>query len=262
MKPTKNAKKLSVIAVVALSIFSSTLSIAASFLPMSNGLTELVVEDICVEGIVNIVDEYEPSTHICITHDHNVEVTDDDLDPLQIFSTRDDSKESIPTCDTNMYTCEPYQLTVYDENNTPYKVPAFNTRSDQYRLQLDCKTSDRGLRYLDVNGSKYYAVAMANAYGNTIGDAWTVTLVNGYSFNVIMGDFKHPIRYDPLDLGDPLLNYDGEYTINVCEFIVDWDVLPAEVKQYGTLSCLEEFGGIFGDSANMERITYIGRVWS
>ena len=103
---------------------------------------------------------------------------------------------------------------------------------------------------------------MATAYGIEIGHTYNITLQNGYNFDVIMGDFKHPIdNVQPDDYGDPDVNYDGEPTTSVVEFIVDMDAVPEEVKQAGTMSALDEFGGLFGDGGDIVEIVDIGRVW-
>lgn len=207
----------------------------------------------CIDltGALYLTDDEEgwsPSTNTrpIITYE---DIYPDD-DPLFIYSTytNDTLLVDWSMYSTNIYTCEPYQN--------------FNSRSDQYRLQLDSNTDENGLRYFTYNNELYYTVAMGNAFGHTIGDAWLIELVNGYSFNVVMGDFKHPIKDDPYDYGDLTVNYDGEETINVIEFIADLDILPKSVIKAGTMSALDRFGGLYGNGGNIERITYLGKVWN
>lgn len=171
------------------------------------------------------------------------------------------SKERLPAgVDTNRYDCEPY---------------TFGAGSDQYYLQLECFTDKRGLRYFYHNGNKYYCVAMGGAYGIDIGDTWNVTLECGTEFGIILSDFQHAITdIDPNDFGerytydscgnvvDVLRNYDGEPVVHVLEFVVDIELIPKSVLRAGTISKLEEFGGLYGNGGNIIDISYNGRLWS
>lgn len=171
------------------------------------------------------------------------------------------SKERLPEgVDTNRYDCEHY---------------SFGYGTDQYWLQLACYTDEKGLRYFSHNGKKYYCVAMGGAYGIDIGDTWDVTLECGTTFGVILSDYQHSIEeVDPNDFGeryvydsygnvvDLLRNYDGEPVVHVLEFIVDIDSIPKSVLRAGTVSKLDEFGGLYGDGGNIIDISYQGRAWS
>ena len=174
----------------------------------------------------------------------------------------DYSKERLPVgVDTNRYDCEHY---------------TFGAGSDQHRLQSYCYTDENGLRYfLGDSGTKYYCVAMGGAYGIDIGDTWFVTLECGTEFGIMLSDFQHPItEVNPNDFGECyerdiygnatgiLRNYDGEPVIHVLEFIVDMNAIPSSVAMAGTVSALDEFGGIYGDGGNIIDISYNGRLWS
>ena len=165
---------------------------------------------------------------------------------------------------TNTFRCEPYQVAIIDEdgNVTGYKS-AFHPKSDQYALQKDCTTdSHTGIRIYISGGVTYYCAAMATAYGTEIGLTYKITLQCGTQFNVIVADFKHPIaNASPTDYGDDDINYDGNYCINILEFVVDMQRVPAIVKSAGTMSALPEFGGLYGDSGNIVKIEYLGRKW-
>ena len=79
-----------------------------------------------------------------------------------------------------------------------------------------------------------------------------------------MGDFKHPIdNVRPDDFGDicPLGNYDGEDALCILEFIVDMAFVPKAVKEAGTMSALETFGGLYGNGGNIVEIIDTGRKW-
>lgn len=155
----------------------------------------------------------------------------------------------LPDGHTNTYRCEDYRL--------------FRQDSDQWRLQRECYTSEyTGIRIYHTNGTKYLCAAMATAYGTQIGRAYRITLRNGNIYNIIVGDFKHPIdNVQPDDYGDPDVNYDGQPTTSVIEFIVDMDAVPDEVKKAGTMSALDEFGGLFGDGGDIVEIVPLGSVW-
>ena len=151
---------------------------------------------------------------------------------------------------TNFFCCEPHDR--------------FNKSSAQYRLQQECVTEpETGLRvYIDENGKRYYTAALAGAYGTEIGRAYAVELQNGTQFNVILGDYKHPIddvRAD--DYGDWAVNYDGEDVLCVIEFIADMALIPRICKDAGTMSALEMFGGLYGKGGNIIDIQSLGKVW-
>lgn len=170
------------------------------------------------------------------------------------------SKERLPVgVDTNRYDCEPH---------------TFGIGTDQYWLQTNCFTDERGLRYFYHNEKKYYCVAMGGAYGIDIGDTWDVTLECGTEFGIILSDYQHSIEeIDPNDFGeiyerdiygniiDVLRNYDGDPVCHVLEFVVDLDILPRYVYHAGSISAFEEFGGLYGDGGNIVGIKYMGRIW-
>lgn len=170
---------------------------------------------------------------------------DEDADPLSYFSSRQDV---ITDYDTNTYRCMDYRTLT-------------NHQSDQWLLQLECYSDpETGIRCYICDGEAYYCAALGSAYTETIGDTFRVTLQNGYSFNVINGDFKVPLG-TPNFYGFQDINYDGEICIGIVEFIFDQDVAPKTVLQTGTMSALEQFGGLFGDDGNIVDIYYTGRVW-
>ena len=161
------------------------------------------------------------------------------------------SKERLPDGDTNTYRCMDYRTIT-------------NHRSVQWALQEECFTDpETGIRYLLVDGHKYFCSAMGSAYGQTIGDAFHLTLQNGYEFDVIYGEFKNALSEnpDPYFFGHPDVNYDGEVCTSLIEFIYDKDVAPLSVIMAGTMSKLEQFGGLYGDGGNIVSIKYLGKVW-
>lgn len=131
-----------------------------------------------------------------------------------------------------------------------------NTASDQYKLEKYCYTNSDGLRcYLDEMGNEYYLVALSQYYGTEIGTTYVVTLDNGSTFYIMLGDCK-----DPKDItniyGRSCWNFIRQTTCtNVLEFIVDTDELPQKVLNWGTVTALDYFNG------NITSIEKIGRLW-
>lgn len=177
-------------------------------------------------------------------------VPDAALDEPKAEVVIDDRKERLPVDEmTNIFTAEPHNR--------------FNPLSEQYALQQICYTESRtGLRCYVDEEHVYYIAALGGAYGTTIGDAWRVTLKCGTVFNVMMGDFKHPIdNPSSSDFGDMTKNYDGQDCISIIEFIADFSQMPESVKQAGTYTALESFGGLYGDGGNIVKMEYLGRKW-
>lgn len=167
------------------------------------------------------------------------------------------SKERLPEeLETNLFYCEDYR--------------GFDPVSQQAMLQRVCQTEqETGLRYYEYEGTRYYPAALGTAYGITVGDAWEVTLNNGTTFGLILGDFKHDItNLDPNDFGDrydlqgnQILNYDEEPTICVIEFVYDKETAQRAMIRSGTMTYYEKFGNLYGDGGNIVRMKYIGRIW-
>ncbi len=118
-----------------------------------------------------------------------------------------------------------------------------------YRLQQSAYTDENGLRRFNQD----YIVALGKFYTESIGDRFRVTLDTGVEFTVILGDGKNPIDCDESNMYAPCVNYDGEKCANVLEFIVDNDVLSADVYGYGSIDYIDKFKG------NIAKMVYLGR---
>ena len=152
--------------------------------------------------------------------------------------------------DTNTFRCMDYRTI---------------TTGSQLAIQQKSYTDySNGLRYYLYNGEKYYTVALATAYGIDIGNAYEVTLANGATFKIMHAEYKHDIRYpNPTDYGDKDVNYDGENTISVIEFVYDWVNAPAQLISDGEANrWLGEGCDIYGDSCNIIKMVYLGKIWS
>lgn len=150
---------------------------------------------------------------------------------------------------TNMFRCEGYQFAV---------------GSQQAKLQEECQTDpETGIRYYtDSNGTKWNCAALAGAYGTMIGTGYIFTLKNGTTIPVILSDFKHPIdNVQSDDYGDKDVNYLGDDCLNVIEFVVDMMAIPQAVKQAGTMSVLNMFGGLYSYDGDIVSVAECGEVW-
>lgn len=118
-----------------------------------------------------------------------------------------------------------------------------------YRLQQRAWTDEQGLRRFNDD----YIVALGSFYSVNIGDRFEVTLDTGRTFTVILGDGKADIDCDSRNMYTPCLDYDGEESANMLEFIIDDDVLDKEIYDYGSLDRLEGFEG------DVVKMVYLGR---
>ena len=190
---------------------------------------------------------------------------------------------------TNKFTCEPYLV-----ERAGHMVSAFVKNSDHARLQEDCATDpETGIRYYyDGSGTHYLCAALGHAFGTEIGTAYRFTLQNGYTFPVILADYMHPVNedheiYDILRVlshvtpdkaygnffelrqmpdghwepGEFHRNYDDEEVLHVIEFVADLRVIPHAVRDAGTFTVLEQFGGLHGHGGCIAKVEKIGRVW-
>lgn len=156
--------------------------------------------------------------------------------------SKDSSKERLPKGPTNMFCYMDYR-----------KLK--NQTANQYWLQQECTTNDMGIRTYDG----YLCVALGSAYGQDIGDTWRVTLQNGTIFDVILADCKGDDAGS--EFGHKCTNYDGQECLNLIEFVVDIDCVDEDVKNAGTFSMLDCFGGLKGNGGNVVKMEYTGRVW-
>lgn len=162
------------------------------------------------------------------------------------------SVERLPEGLTNTFRCMDFRK-ITDKN------------SAQIILQDDTCTSTEnstGLRFSVIDGERYYHAALATAYGISIGNAFRVTLDNGYVFNILHAEYKHAID-DPRkdDFGDPDVNYRGEPTTSVIEFVYDWKSAPQEVIGRGGMFIEPFTDGVDNTNGNIVKIEYLGKKW-
>lgn len=155
-------------------------------------------------------------------------------------------KEHLPESETNTLRFMDYR-TIDDDTSL------------QFQLQKVCETGvTTGIRYFYENETIYFCAALGFAYGNDIGDTWHVTLENGAEFDIILSESK---GNENNGFGHSDNNYDEEDCINVIEFVVDETRIPYNVKEKGTFTVMERFGGLYGNGANIKSVAYTGRVW-
>lgn len=130
----------------------------------------------------------------------------------------------------NLY---PYKIEALFELNTSdtriksfesYKL--FNHNSKQYQLQQYCYTDDRGLRYLEYDGIRYYCCAVGSAVSVEIGQLGYLILDDGSVVNIVVSDVKDDKDTDSRNL----------ITMhNLCcsEFVVDVGSLDRDWKRMG-----------------------------
>lgn len=131
------------------------------------------------------------------------------------------------------------------EMNVPNKDSTFKAYMDyrtitdvttkQWELQQIAYTDCQGLRCIDG----YYCVAMGSFYINELGDKFLITLEDDTTIAVIAADYKADIHTNATNQYVQLKNGD----INIIEFIVDEDVLNAEIAHKGSIHYYENFSG-------------------
>lgn len=142
----------------------------------------------------------------------------------------------LPDIDTSVKTFTDYRC--YNIVGTPHN-----------RLQQVCYTDSNGFRRFGED----YVVALGSYYSIDIGDRYRVTLDTGVEFTVILGDCKADCDTDPSNMYAPCVNYDGESVGNLLEFIIDDDILPAEIYSHGDLQRFEFMQG------SVIQFEYLGR---
>lgn len=166
-----------------------------------------------------------------------------------IFSLKTELKTDLnPSSTLPLQECELPEISTNVKLFTDYR--AYNLwYTPHYRLQQKAWTDEQGLRRFNDD----YIVALGSFYSVNIGDRFEVTLDTGRIFTVILGDGKADIDCDSRNMYTPCLDYNGEKSANMLEFIIDENVLDEEVYNYGSLDKLEGFEG------DVVKMVYLGR---
>jgi len=118
-----------------------------------------------------------------------------------------------------------------------YRV--FSKSSNQYKLQQMCYTDERGLRYIDYNGIRFYCCAVGSAVSEDIGRLGTLILDDGNEINIVVSDVKDDRHTDDS-------NVVTVHSKCASEFVVDVENLDGNWKRMGC---------VFYELGNVERIT-------
>lgn len=175
--------------------------------------------------------------------DANIDVLDDIIIRMRTKPEAEKLiKERLPTGTTNTIRYMDYR-----------KITDIASWQDM--LQSFCHTDENGIRRY----GEYICAALGSAYGRDLGDTWKVTLKNGTSFRIIYAEYKDDGSTD--FFGHPDKNYDKQDCVNVIEFIVDSSEIPERVRETGTFTAMDWYGGLNGDGGNIVRMEYLGREW-
>ena len=132
----------------------------------------------------------------------------------------------------NLY---PYKIEALFELNTSdtkiksfesYKL--FNHNSKQYQLQQYCYTDERGLRYIEYDGIRYYCCAVGSAVSVNIGQLGYLILDDGSVVNIVVSDVKD-------DRDTDSRNLITSHNLCCSEFVVDVDMLDSNWKRMGSV---------------------------
>lgn len=143
---------------------------------------------------------------------------------------------SLPSIPTNVKSFTDYR--VYNIDGTPH-----------YRLQNQCYTDRLGLRRFGED----YCVSVGSYYSTDIGERFEVILDTGFTFTVIVSDTKADYDTDEQHMYTPCVNYNGEDSGNLLEFIVDIESVSKEMYAYGSVDYYSQFKG------SIAKMFYLGR---
>lgn len=147
--------------------------------------------------------------------------------------------ETVPIDDQSLFDIQETWFKAYMDYRT-----ITDTSSVQYELQQSAWTDEHGLRRMGED----YLVAMGTGWlEEGCGERFVVTLENGETFTVMVGDVKADCdtdstrRYRSCGGG-----------ANVLEFIVDTWCMTCEARNAGTVSVYAELEGNIADIARIE----------
>ena len=215
----------------------------------ANAILAGIIINICANGYImhqlgtTLTKQTEVDTIYCKSVQvENLTASSGNVNSIKSKTNKDNENAEIleemkvPNCDTSFKAYMDYRCIT-------------NKASDQYKLQLSAWTDDMGLRRVD----NYYLVAMGTYYSDNIGDKFRITLENGNTFDVMIGDVKADIHTDNSNMYSPVYNTDGSFkSANVIEFIIDKKTISKKVKLMGDVSAYDEFAG---NIVKIERIS-------
>jgi hypothetical protein len=176
-----------------------------------------------------------------------------ELESLQVIDTTNVSDASITPSEADLEDnsnslniLTPISITpVYGAVMKTYEdYRVFNKSSNQYKLQQMCYTDERGLRYIDYNGIRFYCCAVGSAVSEDIGRLGTLILDDGNEINIVVSDVKDDRHTDDS-------NVVTVHSKCASEFVVDVESLDRNWKRMGS---------VFYELGNVEKIMVYDNV--
>ena len=205
----KKLTLLIALSIIIFAIFASTFTVAST--PSTPTVEEPIVSEIVIES-TPLNSTPEPSTspeEVVVLPPPKEEVKEEAQEVTNIPKVSRDFK-----------------------SYTNYKM--LNRKSSQWlKIQTIAYTGEYGLRKVD----DYYCVAMGSYYTKRVGDLFRITLETGYSFEVIITDFKSDRHTDK----------NHQYTKSnncIVEFYVDYNTFDRKARSSGSISSIPQFAGM------------------
>jgi hypothetical protein len=123
-----------------------------------------------------------------------------------------------------------------------YRV--FNKSSNQYKLQQMCYTDERGLRYIDYNGIRFYCCAVGSAVSEDIGRLGTLILDDGNEINIVVSDVKDDRHTDDSNVVTVHSKCASEFVVDVNGLDRNWKRMGSVFYELGNVREIEMFGDV------------------
>lgn len=114
-----------------------------------------------------------------------------------------------------------------------YRV--FSKSSNQYKLQQMCYTDERGLRYIDYNGIRFYCCAVGSAVSEDIGRLGTLVLDDGNEINIVVSDVKDDRHTDDSNVVTVHSKCASEFVVDVQGLDRNWKKMGCVFYEWGNV---------------------------
>lgn len=176
-----------------------------------------------------------------------------ELESLQVIDTRNVSDTS--TTPSEAYTEDnsdslniltPISITpVYGAVMKTYEdYRVFNKSSNQYKLQQMCYTDERGLRYIDYNGIRFYCCAVGSAVSEDIGRLGTLILDDGNEINIVVSDVKDDRHTDDSNVVTVHSKCASEFVVDVESLDRNWKRMGSVFYELGNVGEIEIYDNV------------------
>lgn len=122
-----------------------------------------------------------------------------------------------------------------------YRV--FSKSSNQYKLQQMCYTDERGLRYIDYNGIRFYCCAVGSAVSEDIGRLGTLVLDDGNEINIVVSDVKDDRHTDDSNVVTVHSKCASEFVVDVQGLDREWKRMGCVFYEWGNVGEIEIYDG-------------------